>query len=82
MHDWYLSANIKDKNNLNTHLMSGLNPKGVPNELKGTSIPFNYNDFDQLKKITDRHDLAAIKMEVQRNFPPKNNFLQKNSNIV
>ena len=33
-HDWYLSANIKDKNNLNTHLMSGLNPKGVPNELK------------------------------------------------
>ena len=76
-HDWYLSANIKDKNNLNTHLMSGLNPKGVPNELKGTSIPFNYNDFDQLKKITDRHDLAAIKMEVQRNFPPKNNFLQK-----
>ena len=76
-HDWYLSANIKDKNNLSSHLMTGLSPNGVPKELKNTSIPFDYNNFEQIKKIADENNLAAIKMEVQRNFPPKNNFLQK-----
>ena len=76
-HDWYISANIKDKKNLNSHLMPGLNPNGVPKELKNTSIPFEYNNFDQLEKISRDNDLAAIKMEVQRNFEPKNNFLKK-----
>ena len=76
-HDWYLSANIKDRNNLGTHLMAGLEPNGVPKELKNTSIPFEYNNFEQIKKIANNNQLAAIKMEVQRNFPPKNNFLQK-----
>jgi glutamate-1-semialdehyde aminotransferase/CMP-N-acetylneuraminic acid synthetase len=76
-HDWYLAANIKDKKNLSTHLMPGLNPKGVPKELKNTSIPFEYNNFEQLEKISKNNELAAIKMEVQRNFPPKKNFLKK-----
>ena len=76
-HDWYLAANIKDKKNLSTHLMPGLNPTGVPKELKNTSIPFEYNNFDQLEKIAQNNELAAIKMEVQRNFPPKENFLKK-----
>ena len=76
-HDWYLAANIKDKTNLSNHLMPGLSPNGVPKELKNTSIPFEYNNFEQLEKISNNHDLAAIKMEVQRNFPPKKNFLKK-----
>ena len=76
-HDWYLSANIKDKNNLESHLMTGLEPNGVPKELKNTSIPFEYNNFEQIKKIANLNQLAAIKMEVQRNYPPKNNFLKK-----
>ncbi len=76
-HDWYLSANIKDKNNLGSHLMTGLEPNGVPKELKNTSIPFEYNNFEQIKKIANLNQLAAIKMEVQRNYPPKNNFLKK-----
>ena len=29
-HDWYLSANIKNKNNLQPHLMGGLEANGVP----------------------------------------------------
>ncbi len=76
-HDWYLAANIKDKKNLSSHLMPGLSPTGVPKELKNTSIPFEYNNFDQLEKISQNNELAAIKMEVQRNFPPKENFLKK-----
>ena len=77
-HDWYLSANLKYKNNLGTHLMSGLEPNGVPKELKNTSIPFEYNNFKQIeKKISNQNKLAAIKMEVQRNFPPKKKFFKK-----
>ena len=76
-HDWYLAANIKDKTNLTNHLMPGLSPNGVPKELKNTSIPFEYNNFEQLEKISSNHDLAAVKMEVQRNFPPKKNFLKR-----
>ena len=50
-HDWYLSANLKNINNLGPHLMPGLDPAGVPNSLKNTAIPFHYNRFDQLEKI-------------------------------
>lgn len=76
-HDWYLSANLTDDNNLDGHLLPGLEPKGVPRNLKGTVFPFNYNCFDELEKLVDTHDIGVIKMEVVRNVEPENNFLQK-----
>lgn len=76
-HDWYLSANLKDKSKLNKHLLEGLHPKGVPSKLKNTVIPFQYNDLNNLKKIVEKNKLAAIKMEVSRNQGPDNNFLQQ-----
>ena len=76
-HDWYLATNINNKNNLKEHLLPGLNPTGVPKNLEGTVLPFSYNNFDQLIKITNDHDLAAIKMEVERSNPPKDDFLRK-----
>ena len=33
-HDWYLSANINSKNNLDNHLMPGLNFDSMPENLK------------------------------------------------
>ena len=47
-HDWYLSANLANEEGLNGHLLPGLDPAGVPRNLKGTVIPFNYNDLDQI----------------------------------
>ena len=76
-HDWYLSANINSKKNLDQHLMSGLNYEGIPNELKNTSFPFPYNDFQYLKRLIDRKNIGIIKMEVVRNIKPLNNYLQK-----
>jgi glutamate-1-semialdehyde 2,1-aminomutase len=76
-HDWYLAANIGDDKHLSEHLLPGLNPNGVPNSLRGTSFTFEYNNFDQLKKVVDQNDIGIIQMEVMRNFEPKNNFLQK-----
>ena len=39
-HDWYLSANIKNKNNLSDHLMKNVPIKGVPKNLKNTVFFF------------------------------------------
>ena len=76
-HDWYLSANLKSKKNLAPHLMSGLDPNGVPTNLKNTAFPFRYNNINELEKILKEHDIGTIKMEVSRNFSPNNNFLKK-----
>ena len=77
-HDWYLSANLSGDESLENHLIPGLNPLGVPKELKSTVFPFNYNEIDELKKIIrENPDLAAVKMEVVRSFEPKEGFLEE-----
>ena len=77
-HDWYIASNIENAKNLDSHLLDGLKANGVPKALEGTSIPFRYNNFDELKKIIeDNEDIGVIKMEVERNEPPKNDFLKK-----
>jgi len=55
-----------------------LEPAGVPRGLKGTALPFHYNELDQLKTIVDdnSHSLAAIVMEPQRDHPPAEGFLE------
>ncbi len=78
-HDWYLSTNLNSDKNLDGHLLPGLQPSGVPRGLMGTTLPFNYNDIDQLEGLikSNNNEIAAIKMEVSRNEGPKNDFLQK-----
>ncbi len=76
-HDWYLAANLSKSENLNNHLLPGLMPKGVPNVLSDTIYPFQYNDYEGLKKIINENDIGVIKMEVSRNKGPENNFLKK-----
>jgi glutamate-1-semialdehyde 2,1-aminomutase len=76
-HDWYLSANHNGGDDLSSHLLGGLSPNGVPKNLKNTVYPFNYNDFEELLSIVDTNEIGVIKMEVVRNFGPKNNFLHK-----
>ena len=80
-HDWYLSANLSNKNNLNKHLLEGLEPAGVPKNLKGSVVPFKYNNFKELEMIVKNNDIGVVKMEVTRNDSPKNNFLQKVRNL-
>ncbi|TAU87479.1 aminotransferase class III-fold pyridoxal phosphate-dependent enzyme [Rhizobium leguminosarum] len=76
-HDWYLSANLGEDESLAGHLLPGLEPRGVPRNLRGTVYPFNYNDFQALEALTSVHDIGVIKMEVVRNKGPEDNFLQK-----
>jgi glutamate-1-semialdehyde 2,1-aminomutase len=75
-HDWYLAANLGDNQTLAGHLLPGLDPNGVPKDLGGSVLPFNYNDFAQLEDIVERNDIGVIKMEVSRNQGPAEGFLQ------
>tara|TARA_B100000586_G_scaffold258384_1_gene222880 strand:+ start:776 stop:2080 length:1305 start_codon:yes stop_codon:yes gene_type:complete len=75
-HDWYLSANLGSNKNLDGHLLPGLDPNGVPRNLKNTVFPFQYNDFEGLENLVLKEDIGVIKMEVARNVGPENNFLQ------
>lgn len=81
-HDWYLSANHNNGDDLSNHLLGGLNPNGVPKNLKNTVFPFHYNDFEELTSIVESNDIGVIKMEVVRNFGPEDNFLQKVKNLA
>jgi len=76
-HDWYLSTNLNDGDGLAGHLLPGLDPAGVPKNLKNTVFPFRYNHFEELLEIVKKHEIGVIKMEVMRNFGPEDNFLQK-----
>lgn len=76
-HDWYLSANLSDDKALDGHLLPGLEPKGVPRVLKGSAIPFEYNNIDgYLKLINDfKSEVGAVVIEPVRNTPPTQEFL-------
>ena len=76
-HDWYLSANLGDDAGLDGHLLPGLQPNGVPRNLKNTVFPFNYNNFAELDALVNAQDIGVIKMEVVRNKGPEDNFLHK-----
>lgn len=75
-HDWYLAANLGDGATLTGHLLPGLEPKGVPQNLRNTILPFNYNRLDELQTLVDQHDIGVIKMEVSRNEGPAPGFLE------
>jgi len=77
-HDWYLAANLGDSSNLDGQLLPGLDPLGVPRELRETSIPFNYNKLNELQAIIDKYpnEIGVIIMEPERDTPPEPGFLE------
>lgn len=75
-HDWYLSSNIGNNSSLDRHLLKGLNPVGVPKELKNTSFTFKYGDFKGLEKLVNEKKIGIIKMEVCRSTEPNISFLK------
>ena len=76
-HDWYLSANLTSNKTLDKHLLSGLNPIGIPKQLKNTSFAFTYGDYSRIKYLVENKSVGIIKMEVCRSTQPDVNFLKK-----
>ena len=75
-HDWYLATNLVGDDELDDHLLPGLEPRGVPQSLRETVFPFRYNDFEALESLIREKNIGVIKMEVFRNQEPSDNFLQ------
>ncbi len=77
--DWYLAANLADSENLDGHLLPGLAPLGVPRAFKGSSLPFNYGNIEELEKIIkeNKGDIGVIIMEVARHQEADLDFLNK-----
>jgi len=77
-HDWYLAANLGESDALRGHLLPGLDPLGVPRELRGTTATFTYNNREEFTDIMDRYGdrLAAVVMEPCRNHDPDPGFLE------
>jgi glutamate-1-semialdehyde aminotransferase len=77
-HDWYLAANLAESTALDGQLLPGLDPAGVPRGLRGTAIPFFYNDLDTFKKLYEKYsgELAGVVMEPVRAHWPKEGFLE------
>jgi glutamate-1-semialdehyde 2,1-aminomutase len=74
--DWYLASNLQGNDSLASHLLPGLDPKGVPTGLKGTVIPFIYNDVDDFERvIRENPDLGVICIEGARYDFPSESFL-------
>jgi len=78
-HDWYLAANLAEEKALDGHLLPGLQPAGVPRGLKGTALPFHYNQIAELRAIMEKYgsEIAAIVMEPVREHMPEPGFLEE-----
>ena len=77
-HDWYLSTNLAESSALDGQLLPGLEPAGVPRGLKGTAVPFYYNDINSFMSVLQKYegDIAGVVMEPVRNFWPEKDFIE------
>ena len=80
--DFYLAVNLLDSTGLDEHLLPGLLPAGVPQGLRGTAIPFRYNDIESLEKIAKIHKFGAILIEPIRHHNPNPGFLKRVQEIA
>lgn len=76
-HDWYLATNLGGDDALSSHLLPGLDAAGVPEGLRGTILPFAFNDLAALRRHVATGRVGVIKMEVARNFDPAPGYLQE-----
>jgi len=76
--DWYLAANLGENDALRGHLLSGLEPLGVPSNLRNTTVAFHFNNREDFDKIVSVHGekLAAVVMEPARHHDPEKGFLE------
>jgi glutamate-1-semialdehyde 2,1-aminomutase len=75
-HDWYLAANLGNDRVLAGHLLPGLEPRGVPKELRGSIRPFSYNSIAEFDEAVSDPEVGVIFMEVSRNSGPQEGFLE------
>ena len=73
-----LSVNLGENDGLRGHLLPGLEPVGVPTELRNTAYAFKFNDREGFQAIIDKvgNKLAAVIMEPCKYHDPEPGFLE------
>ena len=63
--DWFIGSTVVDA--------------GIPEEIKGLTLQFSYNDIESVKKLFEQYkgEIAAVIMEPCEKEEPKDNFLQE-----
>ena len=76
--DWYIAVNLGADEAHFGKVIDGMQPWGVPRELRGTSLAFHFDDFDEFDKVIkeNRGKLAAVFMEPVRWADPAPGFLE------
>lgn len=76
-HDWYLATNLADGENLNSQLLPGLEPAGVPSSLTGSVFPFMEGDIDAFDAYIENYkgQIGAVMMEIWRYQDPDLDFI-------
>jgi len=76
-HDWYLATNLADGDNLNSQLLPGLEPAGVPSSLSGSIYPFMEGDVEAFDAYIENHrgNIGAVMMEIWRYQEPNLDFI-------
>lgn len=76
--DWYIAANLGDSAGLDGHMLPGLDPAGVPEALRGTTMAFPFDRLDALEAMITQSGeyFAAIVMEPCRGDVPDADFLK------
>jgi glutamate-1-semialdehyde 2,1-aminomutase len=77
-HDWYIAANLNEHVPLDRHLLPGITPLGVPKELAGTTLPFEYNNLVSLEAALTANsgEVACVILEAARSFLPEPGYLE------
>jgi len=83
-HDWYLSANLATEKSLDGHLLPGLDPAGVPRDLKDSAIPFNYNNTEEFLSLIEKYkgQVGVVVMESIRDSQPTPEFIKTINQVV
>lgn len=75
--DWYLATNLSGRDGLKEHLLPGLSPRGVPKGLKGSILPFKYNDVQDFIDLIEKNpDVGTVVFEGARYDYPTPEFLE------
>lgn len=76
-HDWYLSSNLNTKNNLDFHLLPGLETKGIPKFLRNSVFPFKYGEKINFKNFFKKNKIGVVITELSRQKKINIKFLKK-----
>lgn len=77
-YDWYISANIKNTNKLNNHLLPGISSLGIPKVLSDSAEPFEFNNINDFEKkfYKNYKKLSCVVLEPARAYHCDINFVK------